>query len=217
MSQHNIIFIPGFGFQASIGQGIAPNLILFDHANYQSLKELLAALNQISTAQTSIIGWSLGGVIATHFAQQYPTNLRQVMLTATSLRFYHPDFAAFCHNIKENLPGTLKKFALMLAQQDRMQYKLLLPHLLKEYDDNILQWQLELLHSYDLTKLFPLKTSSYLIRAEDDTLMPSDTQTILKSLTKIKKVYTIAGRSHVPFLQQHAEFTRILTAILNEE
>ena len=57
------------------------------HYDEWALDELLQSMNENLPATCSVLGWSLGGMIALAYAQQYPQRVEKLILLASSAKF----------------------------------------------------------------------------------------------------------------------------------
>ena len=91
-----------------------------------NLETLLAWLDQQLPAQPAVlIGWSLGGVLAIHYASRFPNKTIAVINLAANACFvankHWPEgmtptlFARFCQGLSENCARTLQQFALLCS------------------------------------------------------------------------------------------------------
>lgn len=90
--------------------------------------ELSTVAQQISarTPPALWLGWSLGGLIALHAAQRFPTAVRGLLMVCASPRFVRGDdwppgvedavFAGFARELADDYRGSIDRFLLLEAQ-----------------------------------------------------------------------------------------------------
>ncbi len=133
-----IILISGWGMPTEVMEPLSQALQvhhpvsivqlpgLADESTSYNLETLLAWLDQQLPAQAAVLlGWSLGGVLAIHYASRFPDKtIAVVNLTANACfvaNKHWPEamtpalFARFCQGLSENCAKTLQQFALLCS------------------------------------------------------------------------------------------------------
>lgn len=118
----NIIFLHGWGFNAQIWSNVTPyyskkfKLHVIDLPGYGKnknfscyfLSDIIELISRYAPKESVLIGWSLGGLIASKIAIQYPKKFNGLIVISSS--------PCFCE--KKNWPGVktkiLNNFALQL-------------------------------------------------------------------------------------------------------
>lgn len=193
-----VVELPGFGAAASD----CPDLDSFSN-------RLLAALPE----RFALLGWSLGGMLATRLAAQQPRRVTALITLATNVRFVadaewpvampRTDFDGFTDGFRAAPELTLKRFAGLLARGDGDE-RSLLKHLRQLAADSLAQaqprpWQtgLQWLEQLDNRAAFAALTQPGLhLLADGDALVPVDLVQPLRALNRVQRVEVITGSAH---------------------
>lgn len=174
------------------------------------------------------LGWSLGGMVALQLAHDYPSQIKRLMLVATSLRFCQandwPDAVAaevldgFATNLQQNHHATLQRFLALQVTGDaqaRQTLKVLKQHILEqpEPEADALETGLEILRTADLRFLATqLQRPVFLIGGERDRLVsPSALQNVARLMPQCQ-VHVIPAAGHAPFISQPEAFVSLVKA-----
>jgi len=188
--------LPGFGESEEI-----PDF------NLESLIELVVAeLPESST----LIGWSLGGMLGVQIAARYPQKITRLITLAANAKFVASDDyetamalavnRPFNKSFAEDSTGTLKLFNGLLAQGDNNERSVLkqLRTLIKPEAANTNWMQaLELLATLDNREAFVSLTQPGLhVLAEKDVLVPVSAINSLTTLNPQQQVSIVYGAAH---------------------
>lgn len=130
--KHNLTFLPGWGYRASVMSSLTPyfknhdlhfnNLPdLTNHDEIRNLSDFAATL----PAKTALIGWSLGGLVAIKLCSLFPDQFTKLILLASTPKFAATSnwtgistnkAAAFSNNAKHNLKTTINEFHKMVSR-----------------------------------------------------------------------------------------------------
>lgn len=231
-----LVLIHGWGLNHAIWQPIADAL----NADYQvlaldlpgyglatrypqpySLEAITDQLAEQIPAQSYVLGWSLGGLVATQLALRYPAKVQSLALVASSPCFLQqPDWPGmnaqvmqqFAGSLSANLALTVERFLAIqamgsvTARQDIKQLKhavLSLPLPCSE----VLSAGLEILASTDLrAELSQLKLPLFCCFGRLDSLVPVAITTLLPGIVPAAQICVLAKASHAPFISHQAEF-----------
>lgn len=88
--QHNLVFLPGWEFRASVFSVIAPYFSQH-HLHYKDLptmagdkiNDILQAFSADIPEDSILIGWSLGGMIAIQLCVQFPHKFKKLVLLSS--------------------------------------------------------------------------------------------------------------------------------------
>ncbi|SFD21694.1 pimeloyl-ACP methyl ester esterase BioH [Pseudoalteromonas denitrificans] len=208
--------LPGFGNSKS-----CPEPYTFSSV----AKKIAEQLSDNST----LVGWSLGGLFAIHIAKYYPEKVSKIILVASSPFFTQnnnwlgikPDVLQnFMSQLTENSSKTIERFLAIQAmgspsaKQDIKKLK----HILKlspEPKSIALNAGLNFLLTEDLRPLFTeLTIPIYGIFGGLDSLVPIQAVTNMTQLNSNFKAHVFPKASHAPFISHKNEFIQVLKEIL---
>lgn len=200
--------LPGYGLASAYPQPYT----------LEALADMLAA--QIPT-QSFVLGWSLGGLVATTLALQYPDKVKSLALLASSPCFLQqidwPGMNAqvmqqFAGALSENLALTVERFLAIqamgstTARQDIKQLKhavlsLPLPNA------QVLASGLDILATADLRpQLARLQMPLFCCFGRLDSLVPVAMTEELPNFAPQAQITIMPKASHAPFISQQVEF-----------
>lgn len=229
-----IVLLHGWGTNMSVWESIVDSLSqsfqlhLVDLPGYgkspeqklTTLSELSDIIYQQSPKQAFWLGWSLGGLIATHIALNHANSVKGLITIASSPCFIAQDnraglepsiFEQFEINLQKNPLITLQRFIALQCLGD-LHAKTIQRKLLSILDKNVsittLQFGLTLLKQTDLTtKLQQLTVPHLQILGSKDKIVPID---IAKHHSHI-----IDNTSHVPFLSNPERVINLITDFIS--
>lgn len=214
-----VVDLPGFGDTAAG----------FDESGVDVFAErLLAALPE----RFVLLGWSLGGMLATHLAAQFPRRVSALLTLATNVQFVaddhwpaampRTDFDNFSEGFRQAADATLKRFAGLMARGDADE-RSLLKTLRKESQESLslsaparwqhtLQWLEQLDNRHNFTGL---KQPGLHLLADGDALVPASVQAPLQALNRQQRVEVITGASHALHWSATAAVAEAILAFLD--
>lgn len=155
---------------------------------------LETSAEQLSSGVDTLVGWSLGGLLATHLAAK-ASNIKKVFLMATNVRFAGElalpvDIAeGFRQRYQQRPDQTRKRFAALVNALNPSDIS---PHLLSGDHLATLNWL------YDHECVLPASaTEIHLLLAEDDSLVPA-TDAALAWQGKATTITTFEGDHSLP-------------------
>ncbi len=174
------------------------------------------------------LGWSLGGMVALQLAHDYPSQIRRLMLVATSLRFSQASdwrdavvpevLEGFANNLQQDHHGTLQRFLALQVTGDaqaRHTLKALRQHIMEQPEPEAvaLETGLEMLRAVDLRSLAAqLHQPVLLIGGERDRLVsPAALRNVAELLTQ-SQLEIIPAAGHAPFISQPETFVSLVKA-----
>jgi pimeloyl-[acyl-carrier protein] methyl ester esterase len=239
MAQH-LVLLHGWGLNRLAWQGCLPalephwqchalDLPGFGDAPWDPEQSTLAAvadtiadyIDAHCDGSAAVLGWSLGGLVATQLAYRHPAKVRHLLTLASSPRFLADDdtqppwpgmqatiMQQFQRQLNDDFAATLKRFLSVqamgspTARQDiKALYQLLtakpMPH------SQALQCGLDWLASSDLRNLLN-RLSMPVSRGYGrlDTLVPAS----VASALEVGSSYIFTRSAHAPFLNQQDDF-----------
>jgi pimeloyl-[acyl-carrier protein] methyl ester esterase len=187
-----------------------------------SLQLMVDALDAAFPYPVQIIGWSLGGAVATSWAIQQPEKVKSLTLVASSPCFMQRDdwrsampatvLAQFAEQLQLDWQGTLKRFISLQAMGDasaRAVTKELLADLFKHGEPSVtaLSEGLAILRDTDIREQISQINCPVLLQYGDrDTLTPLPTGHWLKAQLSDAELIVHQGAAHAPFLSHRADF-----------
>jgi len=181
----------------------------------------------------AVMGWSLGGVIALHWALANPGRIRRLALVATSPRFVTDDawphamapetLARFGDELRVAWKLTLQRFLSLQVQGDaagRATLAALRQQLLArgEPDPAMLQAALGALASADLRgAVARIAIPALVVAGERDTLAPPEASAWLAQALPAAELLRLPGAAHAPFLSHTEAFLDALLGFLADE
>ena len=212
-----LIDLPGLGRSADL---------IPDPYSLDAVVELLA---DVAPEKATWLGWSLGGIAAMAFAEQYPERVSKLVTLATSPCFVQRDdwsagmapqvFAEFEASLKDNPVKTLQRFNMLQVQgsasarSDLKQLKLLLAET-SQPSATGLSYSLALLRD-DYRYLFSgIKLPVLHILCQLDSLAPAEIASGLVELCPTAKVEVLSEQSHVPLVSAPEKVVALLESWL---
>lgn len=190
-----------------------------------SLDGLLEQLSEQLPSSFVLMGWSLGGMIATAYAARYSGRVSKLITLASNVRFVVDSdwqcampkkiFSQFCQFFAESPSACLKQFIGLEAQGDQAQRELmkqLRPFSAVESNSN---WNegLDLLGTLDnRNALQSLSVPGLHLFGEGDALVPAAAGEAIADLNPGQTVLVIAERGHA----LHLSATDEVCAAINE-
>lgn len=175
-----------------------------------------------------VVGWSLGGLVATALAARHPSRVRGLGLIAASPRFVQaPDwpagmdprvFEAFGDELGRDYRGTLDRFLMLEAQgsahlRDELRYLRDAVFARGEPAPRALREGLHLLQTGDLRAQLPgLAMPSLWLAGRRDRLVSPEAMRAAAALAPRARFQQYAHAGHAPFLTEPDAVAEALTA-----
>jgi len=210
--------LPGFGASAPLP--------------LTNLDALVQALSQQFSEPLDVLGWSLGGQVALHWAQREPAKVQRLVLVTSTPCFAEREdwlfgmagavLAKFTAELEQNHAATLRRFiALQLrgSENERELLAQLRERLFSrgEPDMGALRGGLEILRDADLRAGLPqIAQPTLLIAGERDKLTPPEASYYLAQAMPSARVIEVAGAAHAPFLSHPDIFVEQVKSFLHE-
>ena len=208
------------------GESTAPP----DGCTLTSMADMIGAT--VKNAST-LIGWSLGGMIALEIARRYPKRVARIVLIASTPQFVADSewphalatetLEGFGVALETDYEDTMRRFfALQVKGGDgeRAMLRVLLQRLdaRPRPDPRILRAGLEILRKARLQgHLRTLTCPLGVIHGTRDMLVPIEAAHAIKALYPQTKLRVLRGAAHVPFISHPESFASALEECLNDE
>lgn len=218
-----LLELPGHGSRPSLANDIAQESLLTAWQN-----DLLTQLPEKST----IIGWSLGGLLAQSLAINHPKRVEKLILLASSPCFVQRtnwktglsahDFSRYLTDIHHNPEGLFKSFILLESlgspkpkQTFKQVTEILFPITANHH---ALAQGLELLDRVDLrAKLAQLTIPTLWLLAEADAIVPIELAEQLTQLHPQAQVHRLSNCGHLAFLTEAEQTAQAIKAFLGDD
>jgi len=210
LSQHfrvHVVDLPGYGHSADV------------HA--EDLDEIAAMVLELAPQQAIWVGWSLGGIVATHIGLNHPERVSKLVTVASSPKFsaqrpwrgIKPDVLnMFTQQLVEDFQLTIERFMALQAMGSptaRHDVKALKKAVLSRPlpNQNSLLLGLQLLADVDLRdKLQQLTMPLLRLYGRLDGLVPVKVATDLQELAPESQHFVFSDSSHAPFMTEPEAF-----------
>lgn len=236
-AKKTLIFLPGWGFKSSIWQASAKLLTHYEVktidlpmlSDNHNLDSVIKKLNKTIPKNSTIIAWSLSGLIAIYFCYCLPHKCAKLILVNSLPKFIAtpdwigipPEFARrFQHKAKTDIAKLLTHFIKLMqypgSSTSINSYASL--HTLDAGENYLMLTNyLNFIIKADYCHLFKkLAMPVYCIFGADDAIIPTQAIAQLATLNPNIRVNIIPGCGHIPFLSHQKIFTQLLTGVLNE-
>lgn len=240
----DLVFLHGWGMHSELWMAVARNLsdrfrvTLIDLPGHgasprydqrMSLTELGDIVAESLPGHCSLIGWSLGGLVAQQLALQHPGQVRHITLVASSACFTRRDdwphamtsqvLADFHHQLEQDPATTLQRFLalqvfgipdqrhLLRTIQQQLHLRTLASH-------RALLDGFAILLDSDLREQFShLSCPVSILLGSHDRIVPPATAEAMQDLLPGSSSYIFHHAGHLPFLSHQQEF---ICAIRNQ-
>ncbi len=244
----DLVLLHGWGLHGGIWQTIVPlletyftvhnvDLPGFGHSAVSNEKYNLAtvchAVQSILPKSCYLMGWSLGGVVATQLAQNHPEQIKKLITVASSPCFVEKEnwpygmkaevLNSFIDYLAEDFKGTLIKFLSIQTMGSRTQKQDIAQ--LKETvfihglpAEKALKGGLEILRDSDLlSDLKELKMPLLRIYGKLDTLVPLKSAKEVDHFSPSSESIIFKKSGHAPFLSETESFMNEVNNFLQSE
>ena len=194
-----------------------------------SLPAIAAQIADVLPREAIVLGWSLGGLIATQLALTFPRQVAGLVLVCSAPRFVRAaDWPAgvdgavlggFARDLQTDFQGTIKRFLAIQAMgsdRAREEMRVLRDRLFRHGEPNheALAGGLEILRSADLrARLSDIKCPTWLIAGEHDMLFPPAAARHTRELIAAARLIIVKGAGHAPFISHPDVFLAALKSV----
>lgn len=195
-----------------------------------TLTQLSQTLGRSLPAQCIVLGWSLGGIAAQHFALNYPMHIKGLVLVASTPRFLQaPDWphaakpeafealSADMHSDFEKTVGDFMKLTLLSGQRPTLKWSELKRRafLYDAPNAKALQSGLNILAATDFRfHVERIYAPTLCISGSHDRLTPPAASEFMADKIPKSLWVNIDGAGHAPFISHPAEFENALQSWL---
>jgi len=242
----DVVLLHGWGMNADVWEGILPALTKrfritlldlpghgrsLDSLTDYSLQNLATTIATFVPQNAMLVGWSLGGIIATQLTLNNPDNIRKLVLVASAPQFVcddsWPDGTAadvldsFADGLKQNYQQTIKRFIAIQAmgsEHAREQQHILRERVFRHGNPQpaALEAGLAILRHTNLRpELSKITCPTLLVSGEHDSLFRPSAAEKTQSMISNARLSMISGAGHAPFLSHPDEFLQILIPFLS--
>jgi len=237
-----LVVIHGWGMNSNIWQPVIPSLS--DNHNVYSvdlpgfgdsswpfeeaanLEALVDTLAPALPEKCHVMGWSLGGLVATQFALKHPNRTLSLTTVASSPHFVESDswpgikpnvLEQFQRQLDSDFRKTIERFLAIQAMGSsdaKAQIKLVRELIFSKPtpEQKVLKETLRLLQECDLREqLANIEVPFLRLYGRLDSLVPERAITNIDALAPQSTSFTFNKSSHAPFLSEPGDFSRILT------
>jgi pimeloyl-[acyl-carrier protein] methyl ester esterase len=235
----NLILLHGWGMNGAVWQQLIPMLSQHftlhiadlpgyghsQHLSADSIDAIAQHLLKSAPPQATWLGWSLGGLLATHIAYHYPERVNQLVTVASSPKFsaherwrgIKPEvLAAFTQQLQNDLQVTIERFMALQAMGSpsaRQDVKTVKQAVLQRPSPcpHALELGLTLLAELDYRQqLAEISQPTFRLYGRLDGLVPNKVAKDLDKVSPHHFSHTFQQSSHAPFITEPAQFSEIL-------
>jgi pimeloyl-[acyl-carrier protein] methyl ester esterase len=195
-----------------------------------SLQGLAKQVLKIMPPDATLVGWSMGGLVATQLVLDNPDAINGLVLVSSAPKFVRDDswpdgmeaevLDSFAGDLREDYRNTVKRFIAIQAMgsdNPREEQRILRDRVFRHGDPQIaaLEGGLKILHNTDLrSRLSEIKIPMLLLTGEHDSLFRRQAAEQTQLLNANSKLVVIKGAGHAPFLSHEQEFLKELNSFL---
>ncbi|MFZ2314401.1 MAG: alpha/beta fold hydrolase [Gammaproteobacteria bacterium] len=228
MSQ--IAFLPGWGFKRCVWNETINDLEIEDAVTIDlpdvegdDFSRAVVELSREIEDQSTIVAWSVGGLLAIQLAYMFPKKCAKLILVGSLPKFLsianwpgitNDFFETFIHQATNNLNKTLNKFS-SLVQFPHKPNKSIKEHMLDSSSEEKLLNYLSLMQKADYRPhLKILSIPIFFIMNEKDAVIPSYSKDGLENINENITVFHLKEASHAPFINNKNIFNKVLMDLI---
>jgi pimeloyl-[acyl-carrier protein] methyl ester esterase len=248
-----LLLIHGWGMSGNVWESVADKLsqyfrvTILDLPGYgrsshyvlpeYTLQGLADELVSVVPEGATVLGWSLGGMIAMQMALSYPNAFERLILVAASPQFHLSEdwpyavdtqiLENFANELASSYQDTIQQFLAIQAlgsEHAREEIRLLRGKVFRdgEPDKIVLREGLNILRTANLrddlqNKVGGIEARTLIISGERDRLVPPAAARLLAQSIKSSRLRIIKGASHAPFISHQELFIRDVLEFLAEK
>lgn len=197
-----------------------------------SLETVVAQLAAHFGQPVTLLGWSLGGIVAQSWAAREPEKVERLILVASTPCFAEREDWAFgmprvileqfAAELEKNHAATLRRFLALQVRGSEGERELLAglrEQLFSRGEPQLaaLRGGLDILRDADLRDVLPrIMQPTLVIAGERDRLTPPEASYHLAAAMPTARMVEIAGAAHAPFLSHADTFVEQVKSFLDE-
>lgn len=249
----DVVLIHGWGMNSDVWESIIPELAenycvtvvdlpghgrsidnsaeggITDLVDY-SLSNLASQVMAVIPEDAIVVGWSLGGMVATQMVLDYPGRIKKLVLVASSPQFVKDDswpegmeadvLNGFAGDLLGDYRKTITRFIAIQAMGSdnaREEQRILRDRVFRHGHPQLtaLEGGLKILNQTNLRPyLSSIKIPTLLITGEHDTLFRRKAAEKTEKLLSNASLRIIKGSGHAPFLSHQNEFLQELIVFI---
>ena len=197
-----------------------------EYGEYWKINELLEAMAEQLPSNCSVLGWSLGGMVALAYASEYPQRINGLVMLASTPKFVQSAdwlyaqpkdmFDAFADSLVKKPLVTIKRFLKLQTDggEPSKEINNFLKNVIKKSDETSkigLVSGLDILCHNDFRELLKnLTCPIMMLLGEKDRVVPVEVGNESININPRVEVCVIGGATHVPFLSHPFEVSQAL-------
>ncbi len=197
-----------------------------------TLDDVVATLDAQFDQPVAVLGWSLGGIIAQHWAARSPQKIERLILMASTPCFTQradwlfgmeaETLQLFAAELEKNHTATLRRFLALQVRGSESERELLAAlreQLFSRGEPNLaaLRGGLEILRDADLREqASTIMQPTLAIAGQRDKLTPPEASNYLVQVMPNAHVVEVAGAAHAPFLSHTDTVVQHIKKFLHE-
>jgi pimeloyl-[acyl-carrier protein] methyl ester esterase len=191
-----------------------------------TLDSLTAEISKLMEQNTTLVGWSLGGLIAMNIAARHPGLVKKLILVASSPQFTASSdwdhavgksvFDGFSTDLGKNYRKTILRFLAIQTlgcEQNKPAIRKLREKVFINGEPHLdsLEKGLRILKNSNLRQtIATIRCPTLIILGEKDTLVPKESGLDTQSLISNSQLSIVTGAGHAPFLSHPADFINLV-------
>ena len=244
----DVVLLHGWGMNADVWEDVVADLAInfrvsivdlpghgrsIDVVEDYSLGNLARQVMDVIQKDSILVGWSLGGLVATQITLDYPGLIKKLVLVASAPQFVKDDswpdgmeaevLDSFAGDMQEDYRNTIKRFIAIQAMGSdnaREEQRILRDRVFRHGHPQLsaLEGGLKLLHDVNLRpRLSEILCPTLLITGEHDSLFRRKAAEQTHRLIQDSRLRVIKGAGHAPFLSHQDEFLDEIKEFLEDE
>lgn len=207
--KQTLMLIPGWGSDYRFFANVALpyNYLLIKRVEYGNfIEDFLAIIKKNKLNKLAILGWSLGGFLASQFAAKYPQLITQLVLVGVRERYPQEDILKIEEYLKRNKTAFLRPFySMAFSHKDNWQWfrYTLLENYCQEFSLEYLLDTLNYLKQLEIKpELLEAVKSIKFVHGDCDQIAPlAEAKAIADKLPQSKFI-RLSGADHAPFMDK---------------
>lgn len=243
----DLVLLHGWGMNGDVWEGIIPRLAesyrvtaidlpghgrSVDNLFKYNLSNVVKKVLEVTPPGATLLGWSMGGLVATQLVLDNPGLIGKLVLVASAPKFTRDDswpdgieaavLNGFAGDLRDDYRNTIKRFIAiqsMGSSNPQEEQRILRDRVFRHGNPQIaaLEGGLKILNDTDLrSRLSEINIPTLLLTGEHDTLFNYMASEKTQKLIKDSRLAVIKGAGHAPFLSHEYMFLHELTTFLKE-